>query len=39
MPDEGTTIGPVINARQLKSNLDWIDQAKAAGVEVVGGRP
>ena len=35
--DDGTTIGPVINERQLASNLAWVDQAKAAGIEVVGG--
>ena len=34
---DGTNLGPVINARQLAANLDWVARAKAAGVTVVGG--
>ena len=34
---EGTTLGPVINARQLNANLAWVAQAKAANLEVIGG--
>lgn len=34
---DGTQIGPVISERQLTSNLEWIEKAKAEGAECVTG--
>jgi len=34
---EGTQMGPVVSAGQLKSNLDWMDQAREHGVNIITG--
>lgn len=35
--EEGTQIGPVVSERQLQSNVQWIEKAKAEGAECVTG--
>lgn len=35
--DEATQVGPVVDARQLESNLDWIERAKAEGATLAFG--
>ncbi|MBW3099051.1 aldehyde dehydrogenase family protein [Pseudohoeflea coraliihabitans] len=35
--DSGTQIGPVVDERQLKSNLEYVELAKTEAAEVIGG--
>lgn len=32
--EEGTQIGPIVSAEQLKSNMEWMDRARKAGAHV-----